>query len=111
MPVQQEIESKLEAQLQPLAMVVENESDQHGGPATESHFKVTLVSDAFAGLSPVRRHQRVYSLLGDELAGPVHALALHLYSPQEWQERGGDIPQSPACRGGDGTNLEDTAGS
>lgn len=103
MSIQREIEHKLNESLQPLVLNVENESDQHAGPATESHFKVTLVSDAFDGLTPVKRHQKVYRLLNEEMQGPVHALALHLYSPGEWQSRGGEVPESPACRGGDGS--------
>ena len=43
-----------------------------------------------------------YSLLADELAGPVHALALHLYTPQQWSARGEASPDSPNCRGGGG---------
>ena len=38
--------------------------------------------------------------LGKELSGSVHALALHLYTPGEWQTRHGAIPDSPDCRGG-----------
>jgi len=48
----------------------------------------------------VKRHQSVYALLADEMAGPVHALALHLYSPAEWVERANARPDSPDCRGG-----------
>ena len=46
------------------------------------------------------RHQNVYEILADELSGSVHALALHLYTPGEWQTRHGAIPDSPDCRGG-----------
>jgi BolA protein len=69
----------------------------HAGPATDSHYKLILVSEAFEGLSKVKRHQRLYSILKDELAGPVHALALHLYTPQEWQAV--NVPDSPLCAG------------
>ncbi len=48
----------------------------------------------------VARHQRMYQILADELAGPVHALALHTYSPAEWQQRQGETPASPNCLGG-----------
>lgn len=76
-----------------------NESHNHGGPATESHYKVTLVSTAFAGLRAVARHQRVYALTQDEMAQGLHALALHLYTPEEWAATGA-APASPACLGG-----------
>jgi len=41
-------------------------------------------------------------LLAEELAGGVHALALHTLPPEEWRLRHGEIPASPPCRGGDG---------
>ena len=77
-----------------------NESSMHSGPATESHFKLTVVSGRFAGLGAVKRHQQMYALLADELKDGVHALALHLYSPAEWQARQNPAPASPDCRGG-----------
>lgn len=97
--MQEQIETKLTDAFAPQHCVVQNESHMHGGPATESHFKVTLVSSEFENLPAVRRHQRVYSLLADELSGGVHALALHLYTPGEWQSQG-RAPDSPDCRGG-----------
>lgn len=97
--MQQEIEEKLKNEFSPAHCEIENESHRHGGPATESHFKVTLVSERFEGMRAVQRHQAVYGLLADELAGGVHALALHLYSPAEWQQQGA-APASPDCRGG-----------
>ena len=99
-PVEQAIQEKLTLALQPSFLQIENESDQHKGPpGRESHFKVTLVSEAFASLLPVKRHQKIYALLADELAGPVHALALHLYTPSEWQARAEQRPDSPSCAG------------
>lgn len=100
MTLQTQIEHKLEA-LAPSVLQVENESHRHNVPPnSETHFKVTLVSQQLDGLMPVKRHQQVYKLLADELAGPVHALALHLYTPAEWQARGAQRPDSPDCRGG-----------
>jgi len=97
--VQSKIEEKLSV-LNSEYLTVENESHKHSVPEnSETHFKVTAVSDAFEGLRAVKRHQEVYKLLSDELAGPVHALALHLYTPDEWQ---GESPDSPNCRGGTG---------
>jgi BolA protein len=48
----------------------------------------------------VARHQQVYAALAPQLAGPVHALALHTYSPCEWQQREREAPASPPCLGG-----------
>lgn len=93
---QQRIEERLLQGFSPVHMEVLNESHNHSA-GTETHFKVVLVSDAFAGLRPVARHQKVYALMTDEMAQGLHALALHLYTPDEWS---GVAPDSPACRGG-----------
>ncbi len=101
MTIQQSIETKLASGLQPELLEVINESHMHSVPPnSETHFKVTLVSAAFDGKRHVARHQLVYGLLGEEMGGPVHALALHTYSPQEWAQRGAAAPDSPACLGG-----------
>lgn len=98
--VQSEIESKLAGDLSPEFLNVVNESHMHGGPATDSHFNITLVAATFDQLSLVKRHQHVYGLLSEQMAAGVHALALHLYSPPEWQERDQSSPDSPDCKGG-----------
>lgn len=101
MIVEETIRQRLEDALKPQYLEVVNESHQHSVPAnSETHFKVVLVSDAFDGCRKVARHQQVYALLAEELAGPVHALALHTYSPLEWQERNALAPDSPDCLGG-----------
>jgi len=98
MTVREIIEEKLQGAFEPLYLEVINESHMHNvPPGSESHFKVTLVSKRFSGLRPVKRHQEVYGVLVDELKNGVHALALHLYIPEEWQ---GKAPDSPKCLGG-----------
>ena len=98
--IQQAIESKLAEALSSTYIDVVNESDSHSGPpGRESHFKVTLVTSDFDGVLPVKRHQAVYGILAEEMAGEVHALALHLYSPDEW-EKTEAAPDSPNCLGG-----------
>jgi BolA protein len=100
--VQKSIENILSSELEPIHLRVENESHNHNVPAnSETHFKITLVSPAFAGQRQVQRHQRVYQLLREQMAGPVHALALHTYAPNEWQESP-EVPDSPNCMGGKG---------
>ena len=100
MSVQAVIEAKLSEALKPVHLEVINESHQHNVPAgSESHFKVVVVTEDFNQRRPVARHQAVYRVLADELAGGVHALALHTYTPAEWQQREG-APDSPACMGG-----------
>ncbi|MBI44406.1 BolA/IbaG family iron-sulfur metabolism protein [Marinobacter lutaoensis] len=101
MKVQRAIESKLSEAFQVHRLQVENESHMHSVPPdSETHFKVTLVSPDFEGCSRVKRHQQIYRVLAQELAGPVHALALHLYTPEEWQATGESVPASPGCLGG-----------
>ena len=76
MVVQEKIELILADRLTPLQLEVINESFMHNVPeGSETHFKVTAVSQSFNGLRKVRRHQLVYEVLKDLLAGPVHALA------------------------------------
>lgn len=101
MSVQLQIEAELRAAFAPQFMDVANESHMHSVPAnSETHFRVVLVSDQFEGKRQVGRHQQVYAVLGDQLAGPVHALALHTYTPEEWQAREQAAPDSPDCLGG-----------
>lgn len=98
MSLQQQIENKLKAAFEIAHMQLENESHMHSGPAPESHFKLTLVTAAFDGLNKVKRHQAVYKALAEEMP-QFHALALHTYSPTEWEEVD-EVVASPACRGG-----------
>jgi stress-induced morphogen len=101
MIVQQEIEQQLKATFAPEVLEVANESHMHSVPPnSETHFRVVLVSASFDGSSRVARHQQVYAALAPQLDGPVHALALHTYSPSEWQQREQVAPESPECRGG-----------
>ena len=99
MSVASVLESKLTQKFTPSRLDILDESHRHAGTATETHFKVALVSDVFQGMGLVKRHQAVYSLLAEELRGGVHALALHLYTEAEWLAQG-ESPESPNCRGG-----------
>ena len=101
MTIQANIEKKINDALQPVFLKVANESHMHNvPPGSESHFKVTVVSDEFAGKMLVARHRMLNSLLQDELAGSVHALSLNTFTPEEWQEKDGEIRKSPPCLGG-----------
>jgi BolA protein len=95
MNIADRITDKVSQALNPELLQLENESHMHAGPRTDSHFKLVVVADAFEGLTKVKRHQRLYQLLADELQGPVHALALHLYTPSEWGQS--EVPDSPLC--------------
>ena len=101
MTTQEIIQQKLQAAFSPMHLEVINESDNHNVPkGSESHFKVVLVSQAFAGESLIARHRQVNKVLAEELQGGVHALALHTLSPEDWFNRGGTVRESPECLGG-----------
>ena len=100
MTMQATIEEKLSSEFDVDYLNVENESHMHNvAPGSESHFKVTIVSDAFEDLMLIKRHRLVNEALREELQ-QIHALALHTYSPGEWQERQEAAPDSPECLGG-----------
>lgn len=80
------IRAKLGAALNPSRLELEDESARHAGHAhagTESHFRLVIESAAFAGLSRVARQRLVLSVLGEEMAGPVHALSIRALAPGE----------------------------
>jgi len=97
MTVQRLIQQRIQTELAPQHLSVENESHMHRSePGAESHFKLVVVSSQFTGLRLLARHQKINALLADLLAGPVHALALHTYTPEEWLARQG-APKTPSC--------------
>ncbi|MGY3439495.1 MULTISPECIES: BolA family protein [unclassified Marinovum] len=82
----EEIRQRLDAAFAPTELVVEDESEAHRGHAGyqdggQSHFKVRLRSEAFAGQSRIARHRAVHNALGGELMTAIHALALDLDTP------------------------------
>lgn len=86
--MRERIEAKLTAALAPTALTVTDESQLHAGHAGsreggETHFRVTVVSAAFAGRSRLERHRLVNAALARELADSVHALAVHAKAPDE----------------------------
>lgn len=83
-----QIESKLSKALMPLSLDLVDESEKHRGHAGyreggESHYRLTIVSAAFEGLSRVERQRRVNEVLADELKGPIHALSIKALTPDE----------------------------
>jgi BolA family transcriptional regulator, general stress-responsive regulator len=83
-----QIEDKLTAAFAPVALTVTDDSALHAGHAGapeggESHFTVQIVSAAFSGQSRIARHRAVNQALAEELAGPVHALAVKAKAPGE----------------------------
>lgn len=95
------IERKLGEAFAPSSLAVENQSDAHSGPrGRETHFKVVIVSDRFAGVSLIQRHRLVNAALAEELQGGVHALSIEALTPEQWAARGGAVLASPPCLGG-----------
>ncbi len=99
---QETIEKKLRAAFAPEVLSVENESHNHSVPrGSETHFKVVIVSSAFAGVSRVDRHRLVNAALADELNAGLHALTITSRTPEEWSGPGGAVvAESPPCLGG-----------
>jgi BolA protein len=101
MKVQGIIEKILSEKIDCEFLQVENESHRHSVPVnSETHFKVTVVSEQFAGKMLIARHRLINQLLAEQLAGPVHALAMHLYTPEQWLQKEKLSPASADCMGG-----------
>ncbi|HCH70789.1 MAG TPA: transcriptional regulator BolA [Colwellia sp.] len=96
------IEQKLLSAFSPLHLDVINESNNHNvPPGSESHFKVTIVSNNFEDERLIKRHRAVNGVLAEELAEKIHALALHTYTEKEWHDYYAEnTPLSPNCLGG-----------
>ena len=93
--MQNHLEDQLQLALEPEFFEVVNESSLHSGPATESHFKIVVVSSDFDEMKLIDRHRFINKLFADEL-NHIHALAIHTYSPKEWEKRKA-APDSPEC--------------
>ena len=105
MSTEQRIERKVLDALSPERMRIDNDSSRHAGPATDSHFRLVIVSNTFEGLNSVKRHRMVYKCLSEELAGPVHALQLKCLTPAEYEAADGEVAlQAPPCGGGEKTH-------
>ena len=83
---------KLSAAFAPETLEVLDESHHHAdhfvheggaGHQGETHFRVRIVSEAFASKTRVARHRAINELLADEIAGGVHALAIEARAPGE----------------------------
>ena len=82
-----EIRERLAA-LEPRSLELQDESGQHVGHAgyragESTHFRLTIVSEQFRGLSRVARHRRVYEALGPLMQNDIHALAVQALTPDE----------------------------
>lgn len=80
------IRDALQRAFAPKVLEVRDDSARHAGHAGardgRGHFDVAIVSEAFAGLSPLARHRAVYVALGGLMATDIHALSLHADAPE-----------------------------
>jgi BolA protein len=88
MRTQDLITEKLTKAFAPESLSVVDESHLHAGhagarPGGETHYRIYIVSEAFSGKSRVDRHRMINATLASELAGGVHALAIHASAPGE----------------------------
>lgn len=79
---------KLTHAFEPESLRVEDESERHRGhggwrEGGETHFRIYIVAEAFRGKSRLARHRMINDVLVKELAGRVHALAIHAAAPGE----------------------------
>jgi len=84
------ITQKLTAAFAPQSLNVVDESHRHEGhagarPGGQTHFRVYIVSEAFKGKTRIERHRMINGILVDDLAGGIHALAIHAAAPGEGQ--------------------------
>jgi len=88
MGVADHIIRKLTEAFDPESLRVVDESEKHAGhaghrPGGESHFRVYIVAEALRGKTRLERHRMINAALAHELAGGVHALAVHASAPGE----------------------------
>jgi len=86
-----DVAALLRARLAPLAPAVldiRDDSAAHAGHAGAAggggHFSLMIVSNAFAGLPRLQRHQRVLSEVADLVPLPIHALSIKALTPEEF---------------------------
>ena len=82
------IEAKLRESLDATFVEVIDESHLHAGHAGArsgaGHFRATIVSERFAGLSAVAAQRLVYGVLADEMGPEIHALSMKTLTPEQW---------------------------
>ena len=87
MNVEHAIRERL-AVLEPVTLELHDESAEHAGHAGAAsgggHWQLTIVSDAFRGMSPVARHRMVYEALGDLMKRDIHALKIEAFAPEQF---------------------------
>ncbi|ORZ37858.1 bola-like protein-domain-containing protein [Catenaria anguillulae PL171] len=92
-PITTAIRDKISAACAPTHLEILDDSSKHAGHAAmkglnavETHFRVTIVSEAFKGKTLIQRHRMIYDMLGDELRAGLHALQLKTKTPEEYEK-------------------------
>ncbi len=82
---EQLLRRRLESRFAPTLLLIEDESHLHAGHAGAAqghgHFRVTIVAEAFRGVSPVARHRLVYAAVDDLMKTDIHALSIEARPP------------------------------
>jgi len=91
--VSEAIRARIEACLVPSRLELIDESARHAGhagarPEGESHFRLTVVAEAFAGKSRIARHRMVFDALTELMRTDIHALSVTALTPDEDARRG-----------------------
>jgi BolA protein len=78
-----EIRTALDAAFAPTSLAVINESHKHAGHAGDdgsgqSHWRVEIESETFAGQSRIAKHRAVHTALGPDIIGRIHALSVQI---------------------------------
>lgn len=81
----EQIRQRLTEALAPTELDVVDEGYQHATHANagKGHFHVRVVSRAFAGQLPIKRHRMVYAAIGDLMDHGIHALSMELQEPAD----------------------------
>jgi BolA protein len=81
------IRTRLERELQPVALDIIDESAKHAGHAGAAsgggHFIVNITAAAFRDKTSIQRHRQVYDALGDIMHSEIHALSIQARTPEE----------------------------
>ena len=66
------------------------DSSAHVRSEDNTHFEAIVVAPQFDGKRSLARHQMIYATLGDRVGGDIHALSIRAFTPDEWEQAGGD---------------------
>ena len=91
-PIAKSITNKLQSTLDPVELVVTDQSHLHVGhvgerPQGQSHFDVLIVTVLFKGKSRIKRQRMIHDILSKELESDIHALSVVALTPEEFSNR------------------------